>query len=1103
MVPSAMKYNPAFLDDASLIESFVARTAELEQVVRAVEENGAGSNQHLLIIGPRGLGKTTLVLRATAQIRAEPALRAAWHPIVFGEETYQASTPGEFWLEALFHLGEQTGDPKWRNAYEELRQEPDEGRLRLRVLAQLMDFADQEEKRLVLVVENLNMLIGGQISGDDAWVLRHTLMNEPRIMLLGTATSRFKEVEEYNQALYELFRIIELQPLDEGEARALWTATTGQTITNQQIRPLQILTGGNPRLIRILSEFAATTSFRSLMDDLTRLVDEHTDYFKHHLEALPPQERKVFVALADLWDPSTARRVAEAARVDVNMASALLKRLVERGAVVAAYKRGRAQYYQVAERMYNVYHLMRRRGQASSRVHAVVRFMVSLYRDEELVRTTKSLVDEASLLTQDQRREHFLAYEAILNQAREPHLARKLIAATRSAFTAMPDVPTSVLRLMSQTNSPTVTSDPQATVHRAAILALHADDVEDVDKLLQLASILSEDNERLGEAEYAFQKALERAPENVSAWHQFGVFLWKRMQLSSRALDSFDSALRINPDNSRVWTDRGGLLGAIGRVEEALTSANRAIELDEENATAWSLRGLALAELGHVDGMREAFDRALALIDDALLWQIRGTALLHCQLFEEAVASFNQVLVLGSNRPEVWVGRGNSLHNLQRYSEAVESYDRALTLDENYSAAWVDRGDALSALGHYQDALQSYDRALVLDEKHAAAWLRRGDALELLGRKAEALESFGHAVALDQTYTAAWAKQGRMLGILGRYVEALESFDHALVTDQDNSRVWFFKGLALFGLLRNEEALESYNHALEGETDDANIWLWKGAALRELGRLDESLESIERALALDSNNVFAMIERGLLLSLLSRDQEALGYFDRALAIQPDDAETHFQRGRVYQRLTRFEEAEAAFRQAIVHGSANGVSALVNLLLTDLQRPEEAWKIAKENLVKLQESPDTLNSVAWMFFSRGRKEDLAEAESWARIAVEKARSKGDSGHTLACLLGAQGKWGEALDNARTFLADTSWVVTALEEVVDFLIDAVAAGHGKEVLQLISESGSAETLEPLVVALRRMDGKDVDVAREILEVANDVQRKIEARQAIVQS
>ena len=56
------------------------------------------------------------------------------------------------------------------------------------------------------------------------------------------------------------------------------------------MRPLEILTGGNPRLLAIIALFGAGRSFRELMDNLLDLVDDHTEYFKSHLESLPALE---------------------------------------------------------------------------------------------------------------------------------------------------------------------------------------------------------------------------------------------------------------------------------------------------------------------------------------------------------------------------------------------------------------------------------------------------------------------------------------------------------------------------------------------------------------------------------------------------------------------------------------------------------------------------------------------------------------------------------------------------------------------------------------------------------------------------------------------
>ena len=83
----------------------------------------------------------------------------------------------------------------------------------------------------------------------------------------------------------------------------------------------------------MVAGFEKTYSFRELMANLLDLVDEHTEYFRSHIEALPPQERRVYLALARLWKPATAREVASQARVNVNKCSSQLRRLVDRGAV--------------------------------------------------------------------------------------------------------------------------------------------------------------------------------------------------------------------------------------------------------------------------------------------------------------------------------------------------------------------------------------------------------------------------------------------------------------------------------------------------------------------------------------------------------------------------------------------------------------------------------------------------------------------------------------------------------------------------------------------------------------------------------------------------
>ena len=389
MALNIKKYNPGFLTDDELISSFCVRIGEFESIIETLGDTGASSNAHTVVIGPRGSGKTHLLLRIAAEVRREEAL-AGLFPIVFAEESYEVATTGEFWLECLGLLAEQAPEVEradLRLSYHDLRSMPleDDRALAERCLGSLLDFADRQGKRLLLVVENLNMLFAEMADPFMGWRLRKTLQTEPRIFLLGSATSRFAEIDHPEHALYDLFRVVTLRPLDTGECEALWSRVSGQPAGTQPVRPLQILTGGNPRLIAVIAGFETAYSFRELMDNLLDLVDEHTEYFKSHLDALPRQERRVYLALARLWKPATAREVAQLARVDVHKCSAQLNRLVDRGAVAIEGGTARRRQYYLTERMYNIYYLLRHPSGESQVVEALIRFMASYYAPADLV----------------------------------------------------------------------------------------------------------------------------------------------------------------------------------------------------------------------------------------------------------------------------------------------------------------------------------------------------------------------------------------------------------------------------------------------------------------------------------------------------------------------------------------------------------------------------------------------------------------------------------------------------------------------------------------------------------------------------------------------
>ena len=153
------------------------------------------------------------------------------------------------------------------------------------------------------MVENLQSLVE---NADEAlgWKLRAVLQSEPQVMLLASSTSRFEGLDDARQPFFEIFRIVGLEPLGTDECARLWTVVSGERIGGHKIRPLQILTGGSPRLLVIVAGFGRHRSLRKLMEELVGLIDEHTEYFRGHLEALGKTERRVYIAVIDLWQLS-------------------------------------------------------------------------------------------------------------------------------------------------------------------------------------------------------------------------------------------------------------------------------------------------------------------------------------------------------------------------------------------------------------------------------------------------------------------------------------------------------------------------------------------------------------------------------------------------------------------------------------------------------------------------------------------------------------------------------------------------------------------------------------------------------------------------------
>jgi tetratricopeptide (TPR) repeat protein len=270
----------------------------------------------------------------------------------------------------------------------------------------------------------------------------------------------------------------------------------------------------------------------------------------------------------------------------------------------------------------------------------------------------------------------------------------------------------------------------------------------------------------------------EDTPSTADAYANRGGALQAQGKLEE-ALESFDLAIRLDPDYGQAFSARGTILFALGRADEALASFDSAILLEPENADGFYNRGFALQTLGRFPEALESYDKAILLDRKAPDAHFnRGNVLFALDRYQEALASHDEAIAVKPDFAEAYNARGKTLHALDRLGDALKSYERAIALKRGYAEAFNNHGVALQALGRLKDALLSSERALGLNPRDAVAWNNRGLILKDLKRPREAIANFDRAIALAPDFAEAFFNRALAELSLSAFAQGWADYEH-------------------------------------------------------------------------------------------------------------------------------------------------------------------------------------------------------------------------------------------------------------------------------------------------------------------------------------
>lgn len=402
------RFNPYDFDDEQVYAQATGRKALVKEILRTIRDNAKRNespNQHLLVIGSRGMGKSFLVrwvqvltddwgvakgMRRTGAPDQQP-IDAPIRFVRLSEEQLNISAP-ELLLDEVRRILDRRpadtvrvrwrsgGEAEWGTALEALKE----------TIAAQPGF--EEGRGLVVVsIENFDLLLEEVFANPAAQSrLRAMLAEEPRLMLLATATRPLDQ--DANKRLFLAFERKFLNPWHPQEFVEFYQNAFrgGLEITVEvgaKIRALAHFLGGSPRLAVLMGDILHSNDALSAIETLDQLIDELTPYYQDRiLSRLKPKPRWLLDEMLRGGEPCSQTELAERVGASQSEISQYFRELQRDQIVVGARETGgRKNLYRVVDRVFA--HFYRKRYLADdshSPLAGMVDFLEAFYTQKEL-----------------------------------------------------------------------------------------------------------------------------------------------------------------------------------------------------------------------------------------------------------------------------------------------------------------------------------------------------------------------------------------------------------------------------------------------------------------------------------------------------------------------------------------------------------------------------------------------------------------------------------------------------------------------------------------------------------------------------------------------
>lgn len=402
---SVLLYNPDRKNKEEFIAEFVIRTKIFEDILADIMSGKmATPEQHYLLLGQRGAGKTTMLLRLKYAVEDDAKLSKWLIPVTFSEEQYNIGELGNLWERIAEYLEDYHGFHGITQEIEPYIQQENYEEAALKVLVKHLD---QHKKKVILFIDNIGQLLA-KFSELEVHRLREILQTLPHFRLIAGSPVVLESVLDYQQPLFEFFKVIQLKGLTDEESIVLLRKLAvlhheeekiERIIANSpsRITTLRTLSGGVPRTMVLLFQVFVDSEHGTALSDLEKVLDAVTPLYKHRMDDLPAQQQKIVDAVALHWEAISVKELAKQTRLDSKLVSAQLRQLEKNQVIEKRATKTKNHIYLLRERFFNIWYLMRYgRKQDRNRVIWLVKFLEEWCDKQEIENRVRDYIEKVN-----------------------------------------------------------------------------------------------------------------------------------------------------------------------------------------------------------------------------------------------------------------------------------------------------------------------------------------------------------------------------------------------------------------------------------------------------------------------------------------------------------------------------------------------------------------------------------------------------------------------------------------------------------------------------------------------------------------------------------